>query len=384
MLRLLVVILTTTFIACTHSFKISISQKGLPECSYSEIASASQFQILKRNVSSSVSVHTSDRGRYEVEQCASRLSLQIKFTNCVNNYLQLIVAKPSTQKEHSANICKVPMLDPLKWPRDKTIWFVGDSVFHQIFRSIICQIADARAAGSYTISYPYGKKDGGVYCFELFEHTFEGRWHSANASGKVCMYFAGCLSGSCFRAECPHRLSSTLPKRIARRQHKSCIFEISNLTRAADVVFIGLNAHFREDEAAQVMLDLELFKEYANSVSSRTVVHWLSTTAQHFPSKTCRLNSTLAVKGGGCRMCNHVTYTSIIDSLAKQTLANETAVASFVPLNLASQPAWPATHPPKAGQDLHILQDCTHYCMPGVPDILSDVIFAALMDGQPK
>jgi hypothetical protein len=373
------------------SFHLGLAITREQRCSYTDVTNAQSFQVVNLDSKNK----NSSKVRFDVDQCASLLDIESVSTACAPHTLRL-KARLLSQREDA--YCTVSQLNPLSWPRDKTIWIVGDSVVHQLFVSLICQLAiGGKKAGLHSaITYPYGNNSNSkLYCLNfLGTVTAQAHFQSqadilAKTTGKVCMYYAGCFTGSCFRSDCPHAIRSdaTLSKKQRKRLTEvpgslSCIPELRTMTRDADYIFLGLNAHFRQDEAKLVVHDLQsIQKGFLSRILSNQTVHWLSTTAQHFPTKSCRLTSKLNVNSRGCTSCQTDRNLNIVDVLVqrllfdKRGIKSQQRIASLVPLNLASAPAWPALHPPDKLDTR--MSDCTHYCRAMI-DLLSDIVALAL------
>eukprot|EP00241_Pyramimonas_parkeae_P009371 CAMPEP_0114262532 /NCGR_PEP_ID=MMETSP0058-20121206/21870_1 /TAXON_ID=36894 /ORGANISM="Pyramimonas parkeae, CCMP726" /LENGTH=130 /DNA_ID=CAMNT_0001378439 /DNA_START=156 /DNA_END=545 /DNA_ORIENTATION=+ len=106
----------------------------------------------------------------------------------------------------------------------------------------------------------------------------------------------------------------------------TCMAEFVNLVQPGDSVFIGLGVHMHEDEEAQTIKEMELFKQMSPLLMEKAKVHWLTTSSQHFASKSGRwmnwgekkMKKILAL---GCKPNNYSLGMGVVNTISKQYIA---------------------------------------------------------------
>mmetsp|Transcript_42360 Transcript_42360/g.79273 ORF Transcript_42360/g.79273 Transcript_42360/m.79273 type:complete len:181 (-) Transcript_42360:285-827(-) len=163
----------------------------------------------------------------------------------------------------------MPMVDARLWPESRsTIWIACDSICRQLFISLACQLVEILEPGVFHIT-------PGI------EITDSHRCVHFKGGGRMCLYYLGCFTGNCFLPICP-MLRKNAKKKV------TCMAEFVNLVQPGDSVFIGLGVHMHEDEEAQTIKEMELFKQMSPLLMEKAKVHWLTTSSQHFASKSGR------------------------------------------------------------------------------------------------
>eukprot|EP00959_Pyramimonas_sp_CCMP1952_P004819 101117-Pyramimonas_sp.AAC.1 len=245
--------------------------------------------------------------------------------------------------------CTAENLVVSDWPTDRTVWLIGDSIYQQLLVSLACQLR-SKIYQRVPLS-PQLEEGKGRQCLLL------------RGGGRLCHYFLGCFSGRCFMSGCP-----------TDGNYTNCLQEVLPLIGSKDIVITGLGVHIREDEAHVVSDELVIFEDmYTKLRRKGAIVFWADSSAQHFQTPSGRLTVALAGKGGR----QHISRCRALQQTANVGAINSLAIALVLKLGVLTVPMFAIS---KFGSNLHYpnRHDCTHFCNPGVPDLFSDYVFAAI------
>lgn len=263
--------------------------------------------------------------------------------------------------------CHYPPLTVSRWPTHKVVWIVGDSVLKSLFLSVACHLESAVTGVTFPSTNMTLIKLRTTRSEENVDLDVPTCVMFVNG-GKVCLYPSGCVSGECYLPWCPYD-----------KTHPTCMDEILQLIHERPTaLFLGVNAHVREDEMSILENELEMVRAYKDRLLSYAdSVYWLSPTAQHFATVTerhghriMRTDANRVKRTFTCKpakMANGKGKSVLPRYVQRQLDAVHAMNITIVPLHAISQVAY----------NMHIPQkpyDCTHYGLPGVPDLWSDVL----------
>jgi len=239
-------------------------------------------------------------------------------------------------QEFHATSCMLPPMDVQDFAQvighGATLWFLGDSVTGQMSRSLVCTMR----AGGFTIEEIETVKT--MSCI-IMTHPQSSR------SARVCF------------------------KRQARAGAPAKLFE--------SLLLINANAHTTDHQETLVLnfglhtsryLDiqhaLERWERYRPPTGRKLRLVWRDTSPQHFPEKGGLFNRAVTLP---CAPIDDMRA-------AFEPYKDVTRMLSKFPF-VHRLPIWSLT---ASRFDAHNLQECTHWCLPGVPDVWVQLLYALL------
>ena len=238
-------------------------------------------------------------------------------------------------QDFHATSCVLPPMDVQDFAQvighGATLWFIGDSITGQMIRSLVCTMR----AGGFTLDEK--KRVRKVYCI-IMTHR------QSHRSARVCMMHANTSA----------ELFETLLLTDANA-HK---------THHQETLVLNFGLHHEQTDYHEIYHALERWQAYRPPTRRKLQLVWRDTSAQHFPEKGGLFNRTVTLP---CM--------PIDDMRAAFTPYNDiTRMLSKFP-EVHRLPIWSVTAP---RFDAHNPRECTHWCLPGVPDVWVRLLYALL------
>jgi hypothetical protein len=246
----------------------------------------------------------------------------------------------------------------------KTLWILGESLSVEIFIALACQLRALSDSQFHTVS---ASDLAGVRSKVLKSHW--KKLHTKNdMRGIHCVHI---IRGTLRSRICLCRIHKdpfefghfrTLTKFEGGLKHFT---DFISLTRPSDVLLFGFGIDENSQAAASGELSyakqLSLFlKHYDRNRSYYPRLIWRETPAQHFRSKSGVYHASRV--GEGCidlSLTNNTTYS---ESNWRNLVANPIVDQYKFPI----LKLWMLS---AERSDAHVGKDCTHYCLPGLPDL---------------
>jgi hypothetical protein len=249
-------------------------------------------------------------------------------------------------QDFHATSCVLPPMDVQDFAQvighGATLWFIGDSVTEQMTSSLVCTM---RAGGFTVVMDNFGKtlRAGGfkivksMYCI-IMTHP------QSNRSARVCMTYADATA----------KLFEFLLLINANAHH----------TDHQETLVLNFGLHHDQTDNHEIYHALERWQAYHPPTRRKLQLVWRDTSPQHFPEKGGLFNRTVTLP---CM--------PIDDMRAAFTPYNDiTRMLSKFP-EVHRLPIWSVTAP---RFDAHNPHECTHWCLPGVPDVWVRLLYALL------
>jgi len=239
-------------------------------------------------------------------------------------------------QEFHATSCVLLPMDEQDFARvighGATLWFIGDSVTAQMSSSLVC----ALRAGGFTVT---SEKIRGVKCFILTHPRF-------NHSARVCSYITY-TSSNLFK----------VLMRLNADAHK---------TEYQETLVLNFGLHVDKTDYHGIHTALGQWQAYRPPTGRKLQLVWRDTSPQHFSEKGGLYNHTN----------NSTTPCAPIDDMraAWEPYQNMTAMLSEFP-EIHRLPTWSLSAP---RWNAHHAHECTHWCLPGVPDVWVRLLYALL------
>jgi hypothetical protein len=243
-------------------------------------------------------------------------------------------------QDFHATSCVLPPMDVQDFAQvighGATLWFIGDSITGQMIRSLVCTMR----AGGFTLDEK--KRVRKVYCI-IMTHR------QSHRSARVCMMHANTSA----------ELFETLLLTDANA-HK---------THHQETLVLNFGLHHEQTDYHEIYHALERWQAYRPPTRRKLQLVWRDTSPQHFPEK-----------GGLYTDKVKLPCVPIDDMRAGfEPYENITRMFSEFP-EMRRLPIWSLTAP---RFDAHNPNECTHWCLPGVPDVWVRLLYA-LLKAQPK